>query len=57
MADRPSPDPKELLERAREPGKAAMRLHPFYRGKIQMLPKCPASEMEDFSVWYTPGVA
>ncbi len=34
-----------------------MRLHPLYRGKIQMLPKCPVRGLEDLSVWYTPGVA
>ena len=34
-----------------------MRLHPYYRGKIQILPKCPIRGLEDFSLWYSPGVA
>lgn len=34
-----------------------MRLHPFYRGKIQTVPKCPIRDLSDFSIWYTPGVA
>jgi malate dehydrogenase (oxaloacetate-decarboxylating) len=34
-----------------------MRLHPFYRGKIQVAPKCPVRDFEDFAIWYTPGVA
>ena len=34
-----------------------MRLHHFYRGKIQMLPKCPVRGLEDFNLWYSPGVA
>lgn len=34
-----------------------MRLHPFYRGKMQTLPKCPVRGAGDYSVWYTPGVA
>jgi malate dehydrogenase (oxaloacetate-decarboxylating) len=32
-------------------------LHPYYRGKVQMMPKCSVRGLEDFSTWYTPGVA
>ncbi len=35
----------------------AMQLHRQYRGKIQIAPKVPVRTLEDFSVWYTPGVA
>ena len=35
----------------------ALRLHALYRGKIQILPKCPISNLGDLAVWYTPGVA
>ncbi len=35
----------------------ALKLHAFYRGKIQTLPKVPVRGREDISVWYTPGVA
>jgi len=35
----------------------ALRLHPFYRGKIEVVPKCRVRSFEDFAVWYTPGVA
>ena len=35
----------------------SLALHARYRGKVQMLPKCPISGLDDFSVWYTPGVA
>lgn len=31
---------KDLLKKAKKPGKVAMRLHPFYKGKIEVLPKC-----------------
>ena len=48
---------QERLEKAREPAEEAMRLHPFYGGKIQMMPKCVVRGLEDFSIWYTPGVA
>lgn len=40
-----------------EPAARAMLLHPRYRGKVQVLPKVPVRGMEDFEVWYTPGVA
>jgi malate dehydrogenase (oxaloacetate-decarboxylating) len=35
----------------------ALRLHAHYRGKIQTFPKVPVRGLEDFAVWYTPGVA
>jgi hypothetical protein len=35
----------------------SLRLHPVYRGKVQLMPKCPIRGPEDWSVWYTPGVA
>jgi malate dehydrogenase (oxaloacetate-decarboxylating) len=48
---------EELLAKAEQPSKDAMRLHPFYRGKIEVIPKCRIRTFEDFAVWYTPGVA
>ncbi len=47
----------ELLAKASKPGEEALRLHPFYRGKVQVLPKCPIRDLRDLAVWYTPGVA
>jgi malate dehydrogenase (oxaloacetate-decarboxylating) len=35
----------------------ALRLHKSYRGKVQIMPKCPVRSFDDFAVWYTPGVA
>ncbi len=32
-------------------------LHRKYGGKIEVVPKVPLTRLEDFSVWYTPGVA
>jgi len=51
------PTKDELLAKANQPARDALRLHPFYRGKVQMLPKCPIQGLDDFAVWYTPGVA
>ena len=48
---------EELLARAKRPAEDAMRLHPFYKGKIQVLPKCAVRALADFAIWYTPGVA
>jgi malate dehydrogenase (oxaloacetate-decarboxylating) len=39
------------------PSKEAMRLHPFYRGKIEIAPRCCVRDFNDFAIWYTPGVA
>ena len=51
----PSEDPR--VAQASKPAEEALRLHPLYRGKVQMLPKCPIRGREDFAIWYTPGVA
>jgi malate dehydrogenase (oxaloacetate-decarboxylating) len=47
----------ELLEKAKQPGKDAMVLHPFYRGKCEITAKCVIRDFNDFAIWYTPGVA
>jgi len=48
---------EQLLEKAKKPAKDAMRLHPFYRGKVQTVPRCAIRDFNDFAIWYTPGVA
>ena len=45
------------LAQASKPAEDALRLHPFYRGKLQVMPKCAIRGIEDFAVWYSPGVA
>jgi malate dehydrogenase (oxaloacetate-decarboxylating) len=47
----------DLEAKARQPADDALRLHPVYRGKVQILPKCPVRDLRDFAIWYTPGVA
>ena len=34
-----------------------MRLHGYYRGKIETSLKCRVRDFDDFALWYTPGVA
>lgn len=48
---------EELLAKARKPAEDAMTLHPFYKGKVQIMPKCAVRDFNDFAIWYTPGVA
>jgi malate dehydrogenase (oxaloacetate-decarboxylating) len=48
---------EELLAKARKPAEDAMKLHPFYRGKMQTIPRCAVRDFNDFAIWYTPGVA
>ncbi len=47
----------ELLAKANKPGKDAMVMHPHYKGKIQVTSKCCVRSLDDFAIWYTPGVA
>ncbi len=51
------PTVEELLAKAQKPSQDAMKLHPFYRGKIEVTPKCCIRDFSDFAIWYTPGVA
>lgn len=46
----PSNKPREADERA-------MRLHAFYKGKLQVMSKCAVRNLGDMAVWYSPGVA
>jgi malate dehydrogenase (oxaloacetate-decarboxylating) len=48
---------EELLAKAKKPSEDAMKLHPFYRGKISVTSKCVVRDVNDFAIWYTPGVA
>ncbi|NPV13334.1 NADP-dependent malic enzyme [candidate division WOR-3 bacterium] len=48
---------ESLIAKAKKPAEDAMKLHPFYRGKIQIVPKCCVRDFNDFAIWYTPGVA
>lgn len=48
---------EELLAKAKKPAEDAMKMHPFYRGKVEVVPKCVIRDVNDFAIWYTPGVA
>lgn len=48
---------EELIKKSEIPSIKALKMHPFYRGKVQVLPRCAIHNYEDFSIWYSPGVA
>ena len=48
---------EQLLAKAKKPSQLAMAYHPFYEGKVQIMPKCAIRSPADFAIWYTPGVA
>lgn len=48
---------EELLAKAKKPAEDALKLHPFYKGKVKVTAKCPIRSFDDFAIWYTPGVA
>ncbi len=60
MTENTPPAPEEinaLMAKAQQPGRDALLYHEYYRGKLAVMPKCPVEKIEDFSSWYTPGVA
>jgi len=48
---------EELLAKAKKPAADAMIVHSYYRGKMQTLPRAVIRDINDFAIWYTPGVA
>jgi malate dehydrogenase (oxaloacetate-decarboxylating) len=57
LKDAPTLTVEDLLAKARQPSADAMRLHPFYRGKVETTLRCRVRDFDDFAIWYTPGVA
>ncbi len=47
----------ELLAKAKKPAQLSPPMHKFYEGKMQVIPKCTIRSVDDFAIWYTPGVA
>lgn len=55
--EKPGMTVEELLAKAQKPSADAMKLHPFYHGKVETALKCCVRDFQDFAIWYTPGVA
>ncbi len=55
-----APTPQEVEENLRKanlPKELSAKYHPFYQGKIEIVPRVPVRKLDDFGIWYTPGVA
>src|SRR5213594_2796015 len=48
---------EEKLRRANLPKEQSAKYHPYYQGKIEIVPRVPVRSFNDFAIWYTPGVA
>ena len=57
LKEREKFDVNKLLAIAGKPSADAIPLHSFYRGKIETTLKCCVRDINDFAIWYTPGVA
>jgi len=51
------PTKEELLAKSKKPSEDALKMHPFFKGKIASTLKCAVRSFDDFAIWYTPGVA
>jgi malate dehydrogenase (oxaloacetate-decarboxylating) len=51
------PTVEEMLVKAKKPAQLSPPMHRFYEGKMQVIPKCAIRSVDDFAIWYTPGVA
>ena len=47
----------KLAKKKRDNSKLALEYSRYYEGKMQTFPKVPVNGLDDFSIWYTPGVA
>ncbi len=57
LKEAPTVSKEELLAKAEKPAEDAMRLHSFYHGKVETALRCRVRDLDDFAIWYTPGVA
>lgn len=48
---------EEKIRKAYLPAELSNKYHPFYEGKIEIIPRVPVRTFDDFAIWYTPGVA
>ena len=55
--EKSKPNVDTLIAKAKKPAQLAVPMHRFYEGKMQVIPKCAIRSVDDFAVWYTPGVA
>jgi malate dehydrogenase (oxaloacetate-decarboxylating) len=52
-----SVDTEKMLKEASKWKEIAPPMHAYYKGKVEVMPKAAIRSLQDFSIWYTPGVA
>ena len=57
IAETRQAEPLTKGEPKEESSKKALAYSKFYGGKVGVAPKVPVRSLQDFSIWYTPGVA
>ena len=50
-------DTEKMLKEASKWKEISPPMHAFYKGKVEVMPKAAIRTLQDFSIWYTPGVA
>ncbi|HTT34278.1 MAG TPA: NADP-dependent malic enzyme [Thermoplasmata archaeon] len=53
----PAATPDEEASHTEALGRRAVELARYYQGKIETVPKVPVRSLQDFALWYTPGIA
>ncbi|MFC1803460.1 NADP-dependent malic enzyme [Thermoproteota archaeon] len=52
-----SVDTEKMLKEASKWKEISPPMHAFYKGKVEVMPKAAIRSLQDFNIWYTPGVA
>jgi malate dehydrogenase (oxaloacetate-decarboxylating) len=52
-----SVDTERMLKKASKWKEISPPMHAFYKGKVEVMPKATIRSLQDFNIWYTPGVA
>jgi malate dehydrogenase (oxaloacetate-decarboxylating) len=55
--DLSTPHEDQRAQEAQRFGRIAVNWHRHFQGKMETVPRCAVRGMDDFSVWYSPGVA
>jgi len=50
LKQKPPINVDDLLAKAKKPSADAMKLHPFYRGKVETALKCTVRSFDDFAI-------
>ena len=50
-------DTDKMLKEASKWKEISPPMHAFYKGKVEVMPKASIRSLQDFNIWYTPGVA